>query len=73
MKLEHREGELVWSPKGGWGITREDQHDGKVNVYVAKGDDVRPFRAEGWFVNVSRLPATPQVADDLAAEVVAFV
>ena len=80
VKLEHREGELVWSPKGGWGITRTDQHDGKVNVYVAKGDDVRQFRAEGWFefrtegwfVNVSRLPEISQVPDELAAEVVAF-
>ena len=73
VKLEYREGELVWSPKGGWGITSADQYDGKVNVYVAKGDEVRTFRAEGWFVNVSRLPETPQVPDELAAEVVAFV
>ena len=73
VKLEHEEGELVWSPKGGWGITRSDQNAGKVNVYVAKGDDVRTFRAEGWFVNVSRLREIPAVPDGVAAEVVAFV
>ena len=71
-KLEHREGELVWSPHGGWGIVEADQRDGKVSVYVAKGDDVRTFRAEGWFVNVSRLGEVPGVAGELVEEVVAF-
>ena len=71
-KLEHREGELVWSPKGGWGITKGDQRDGKVGVYVAKGDDVRTFQAAGWFVNVSRL-GEPGVPAGLVAEVAAFV
>ena len=73
MALEHRADELVWSPPGGWGIVKENQHDGKVQVYVAKGDDVRTFRAEGWFVNISRLGETPRVQDELVAEVDAFV
>ena len=59
MGLEPQAGELVWSPKGGWGITTEDQQGQNVKVYVAKADDVRTFRAQGWFVNVSRLGDTP--------------
>ena len=54
-RQEHEAGELVWSPKGGWGITTKDQRGQNVEVYVAEGDDVRSFRAHGWFVNVSRL------------------
>jgi len=73
MKLEHRAGELLWSPKGGWGITKADQHDGKVDVYVAKSDDVRSFLAEGWFVNVSRLGEIRGAPDALVADVVASV
>lgn len=69
VKLEHKKGELVWSPKGGWGITKADQRDGKVDVHVAKGDDVRTFQAEGWFVNVSRLGEIQGVPDDLVAAV----
>ena len=70
--VEHRADELVWSPKGGWGIAKEDQQGRNVAVYVAKGDDVRTFRAEGWFVNVSQLVGTPGVPEKLRAEVVAF-
>ena len=73
MGLEHRADELVWSPSGGWGITKEDQRARNVAVYVAKGDDVRTFRAEGWFVNVSRLGEVPGVPDELVAEVAALV
>lgn len=73
VKLEYKEGELVWSPRGGWGITKADQRDGKVSVYVAKGDDVRPFRAAGWFVNVSRLGETPGVPVKLVVGVGAFL
>lgn len=51
MQLKHTAGELVWSPKGGWGIVKTTQRDGKVDVYVAKGDDVRTFRAHGWLVS----------------------
>lgn len=69
VTLEHKEAELVWSPKGGWGITKADQRDGKVDVYVAKADDVRTFQAEGWFVNVSRLGKIQGVPDDLVAAV----
>ena len=71
--VEHRADDLVWSPTGGWGIAKEDQHGRNVAVYVAKGDDVRKFRAEGWFVNVSQLVAMPGVPEELWAEVVAFV
>ena len=70
--VEHRADDLVWSPKGGWGIAREDQQGRNVAVYVAKGDDVRTFRATGWFVNVSQLVGTPGVAEELIAEVAAF-
>ena len=73
MGLEHRADELVWSPAGGWGITKEDQRGRNVAVYVVKGDDVRTFRAKGWFVNVSRLGEVPGVPDEVAAEVAAFV
>ena len=73
MGLEHRADELVWSPSGGWGITKEDQRGRNVAVYVARGGDVRTFRAEGWFVNVSRLGEVPGVPDELVAEVAAFV
>ena len=72
MGLEHRADELVWSPSGGWGITKEDQRGRNVAVYVAKGDDVRKFRAKGWFVNVSQLGEVPGVPDELVAEVAAF-
>lgn len=71
--VEHRADELVWSPTGGWGIAKEDQQGRNVAVYVAKADDVRTFRAEGWFVNVSQLVGMPGVPEELRAEVVAFV
>ena len=56
----------------GGGLQRRINGDGMVAVYVAKGDDVRTFRAEGWFVNVSQLGGTPGVPEELVAEVVAF-
>lgn len=71
--LGHRADELLWSPTGGWGIAKEDQQGQNVAVYVAKGDDVRTFRAKGWFVNVSQLVGMPGVPEELRAEVVAFV
>ena len=70
--VEHRAYELVWNPTGGWGIAKEDQQGRNVAVYVAKADDVRTFRAEGWFVNVSQLVGMPEVPEELRAEVVAF-
>ena len=73
MKLEHHAGEFVWSPMAGWGITEKDQQGGKVEVYVAKGDDVRKFKAHGWLVNMSQLSATPGVPADLAAGVDSFL
>ena len=73
MELEYQAGELVWSPKGGWGITKEDQQGQNVDVYVAKGDDVRTFLAQGWFVNVSRLSEVPGVPAELVAEVAGFL
>ena len=73
MELKHQAGELVWSPKGGWGITKEDQHEQKLKVYVEKGDDVRTFQAQGWFVNVSRLSEVPGVPAELVAEVAGFL
>ena len=72
MAVEHRADELVWSPKGGWGIAKEDQQGQNVAVYVAKAADVRRFRATGWFVNVSQLVGTPGVPEELRAEVAAF-
>lgn len=71
--VEHRAEELVWSPAGGWGIAKGDQKGRYVAVYVAKGDDVRTFRAKGWFVNVSQLVAMPGVSEELRAQVTAFV
>ena len=65
MELEHQAGELVWSPKAGWGITKENQREQKLKVYVEKGDVVRPFKAQGWFVNVSRLSEIPGVPAEL--------
>lgn len=73
VDLEYRAGELVWSPKGGWGITKEDQEGKNVVVYIAKGDDVRTFRAQGWFVNVSRLSKTSETPVELRAAVTAFL
>ena len=73
MKLEHHAGEFVWSPMGGWGFTENNQQGGKVEVYVAKGDDVRKFKAHGWLVNMSQLSATPGVPADLAAGVDSFL
>ena len=60
MKLEYQAHELVWNPKCGWGITKEDQQGKNVQVYVAEGNDVRNFRVRGWrwLVNVSQLGAT---------------
>ena len=72
-RLSHRAGEVVWSPKGGWGITREDQEDDKVKVYVAMADDVRNFKASGWFVNVSRIGETAGASAELVASVEAFL
>ena len=73
IELKHQAGELVWSPKGGWGITKEAQQDHKVKVYVAKGDDEREFVAQGWFINVSRLNGTPDVPTQLVADVTRFL
>ena len=73
MGLEHQADELLWSPTGGWGVVKQDQQAGKVDVYVAKGDDVRKFKAHGWFVNVSRLSETSGVPDELRAEVAVFL
>ena len=73
MELEHRGGELIWSPKGGWGITSEDQHGPNVAVYVAKGNDVRTFKAQGYFVNVSQLNERLGASAELLAKIVAFV
>ena len=73
MKLKHTAGELVWSPKGGWGIVKTNQHDGKVDVYVAKGDDVRTFRAHGWLVNVSQVGATAGAPAELLDRVDSFL
>lgn len=73
IELKHQAGELVWSPKGGWGITKQDQQGQNVAVYVAMGDVVRPFRAKGWFVNVSRLSEAPGVPAKLVTEVTDFL
>ena len=71
--LEQQADELLWSPTGGWGVVKQDQQAGKVQVYVARGDDVRKFKAHGWFVNVSRLSETLGVPVELRAEVAAFL
>ena len=57
----------------GWGITKEDQEDDKVKVYVAMADDVRNFKASGWFVNVSRIGETAGASAELVASVEAFL
>ena len=73
MGLDHHEGELVWSPTNGWGIAEKNQQGRNVQVYVAKGDDVRTFRAQGWFVNVSKLVTTSGAPAELVAEVGSFL
>ena len=73
VDLKYQAGELVWSLGGGWGITKEDQEGKNVVVYIAKGDDVRTFRAQGWFVNVSQLAKTPGTPVGLRAAAGAFL
>ena len=68
-------GDLVWSPKVGWGIAKEDEQQGRVAVYVARGDDVREFKTRrdskpyGWFVNASKLATIAAAPPDLVAQV----
>jgi len=59
VPLLFRCGDVVWSPKGGWGIAEEDQKATQVRVFVVQAGEIRLFSADGWLVNVSRLEENP--------------
>lgn len=77
--MEYDVGDLVWSPKAGWGIAKKDPQQGKVEVYVAKGNDARKFKTRrdskpyGWLVNVSKLATTAAAPPELVIQVDCFL
>ena len=77
--MEYDAGDLVWSPKAGWGIAKKRPQQGKVEVYVAKGNDARKFMTRrdskpyGWLVNVSKLATTAAAPPELVAQVDCFL
>ena len=69
----------MWSPKAGWGLAKKDPQQGKAEVYVAKGNDVRKFKTRrdskpyGWLINVSKLATTTAAPPELVAQVDCFL
>jgi hypothetical protein len=71
--IEHRHGDLVWSPKGGWGVVESDQSGDIVEAYVAQADDVRTFKAQGWLLNVSHLGKKSGASAAIQSDVTSFL
>jgi hypothetical protein len=67
-RARHRKGDLVWSPKGGWGMVEQEQQGEYVMVYAVQAGEVKKFKADGWWISVTGLLNSELASEALRAE-----